>query len=342
MAKAYRHLTYKLRCQIFTLKQSDNYYSQAKIAEILNISQSTVSRELARNFGKNGYDLEEAHGIAIARRSKASAGNKKITHEAKAYIAYRLKEFQWSPEQISGKDMAKNCGVRLSHVIIYQYIRDDKQRGGALYKQLRRKGKKYQKRGKKTAGRGLIPNCVGIENRPRTVEDKIRFGDFEVDTIVGANHQGAILSIVDRKSKLTLLRILPRGTAENVKNAMVEALKQVEGLVRTITSDNGKEFAQHQEIAEQLDADFYFANPYCSWERGLNENTNGLVRQYLPKRTDFRSITQLIPDKIEYLLNNRPRKTLGYKTPLEVFFEETGKTLGPTIWVNCSPLVYKE
>ncbi len=320
MAKGYRHLTYKQRCQIFTLKQSDNYYSQAKIAETLNVSQTAISRELARNTGKNGYDPEEAHIKAAARQSEANSGNIKLTPEVKAYIDYWLKKEQWSPEQISGRSMKQNCGVKLSHERIYQYIWDDKQKGGTLYKNLRRSGKKYKKRGKKTAGRGLIPNRVGIEERPKLVELKSRFGDLEVDTIVGANHQGAILSIVDRKSKLTVLRLLPRGTAENVKNAMVAALKQLEEHVHTITSDNGKEFAQHQEIAKQLNAGFYFANPYHSWERGLNENTNGLVRQYFPKGTNFRTITQLDVDRVEYLLNTRPRKTLGYRTPLEAFF----------------------
>ena len=185
-------------------------------------------------------------------------------------------------------------------------------------------GKKYNKRTNKTAGRGLIPNRIGIEERPEVVDIKERIGDFEVDTIVGRRHRGAILSIVDRVTKLTFLVLLTRGTAENVRKAMVAALKPFINDVLTITSDNGKEFARHEDIAQELCADFFFARPYRSWERGLNENTNGLVRQYFPKKTDFNSITQSDVAMVQHRLNTRPRKTLGYKTPSEVFYNATG------------------
>ena len=336
MAKAYRQLTYKQRCQISALLKSENFYSQADIAKLIVAKQSTVSRELARNSGGNGYCPDEAHAKATARRSKANSGSRKLSPDMKAHIKDCL-EKQWSPEQISGRLKKKKGGEVISHEVIYQYIWEDKRNGGTLYKHLRRRGKKYKKRGKKTAGRGVIPNRVGIEERPEIVEEKGRVGDFEVDTIVGANHQGAILSVVDRRTKITFLKLLSRGTAQNVCEAMVAALQYFKEHVHTITSDNGKEFAQHQEIAQQLNAGFYFANPYCSWERGLNENTNGLVRQYLPKGTDFSTLTQLDIDRIQYLLNSRPRKALNFMTPLEVFFEETGKSLMPINWAKCTP-----
>ena len=335
MAKGYQHLTHNQRCQIFALKESETFHSQAKIAEILKVNQSAISRELSRNSCENGYDPDKAQAEATTRRSKASSSNNiKLTAEGKAYVDYCLIEKQWSPEQISGREMEKNCGVKISPQRIYEYIWEDKQSGGTLYKQLRCGGKKYKKRGKKTAGRGIIPNRKGIEERPEIVEAKVRVGDFEVDTIVGKNHKGAILSIVCRRAKLTFLRLLSRGTALNTKEAMIEALKPYIEDVHTITSDNGKEFAQHQEIAQQLNADFYFAHPYSSWERGLNENTNRLVRQYFPKGTDFSTITHLDVARAEHLINTRPRKTLGYRTPLEVYFEEAGRTLMPTIEVK--------
>ncbi len=337
MAKSYQHLTYKQRCQIFTLKESSNYYSQSKMAEEIKSNQSTVSRELSRNTGNNGYDPDEAHFKAMVRQSKASsAKNIKLTAEAKTYIDDCLIKKQWSPEQISGRNMEKNCGVKISYQRIYEYIWEDKQNDGTLYKHLRCGGKKYKKRGKKTAGRGLIPNRRCIEERSKIVDDKSRPGDLEVDTIVGKNHKGAILTIVCRRTKLTFMRLLLRGTALNTKEAMVEALKPYLEHVHTITSDNGKEFAQHQEIAQELNADFYFAHPYSSWERGLNENTNKLIRQYFPKGTDFRKITHLDVARVQHLINTRPRKTLGYRTPLEVYFEETSKTLMPTIEVRCA------
>ncbi len=337
MAKAYRHLTYEQRCQISVLLRSEGFISQTKIAELIGSNQSTVSREIKYNSGKRGYFPKQAHNMAVLRRHKASSSAIKLTPELEVYIESKLK-LQWSPEQISGR-MVKSDITKISTERIYQHIWRDKRNGGTLYKHLRRSGKKYNKRASKTAGRGLIPNCVGIEERPDIVETKKRVGDFEVDTIVGRNHRGAILSIVDRVTKLTLLVLLPRGTAKNVLNAMIAALNPFKENVLTITSDNGKEFARHEEIAKELSAGFYFAHPYCSWERGLNENTNGLVRQYLPKKTDFTTITQSDVDKIQHLLNTRPRKTLGYQTPSEVFSNATGKIIKPTYWGRCKTML---
>ncbi len=325
MAKAYRHLTYEQRCQIYALLKRGT--SQIDIATILGVEQSTISREISRNSGGRGYWYKQADKKATYRRYKASSGNSKLTPEKLEYIVYLLVKKQWSPEQISGWMKRNYEDESISHELIYQYIWQDKRKGGALYKHLRQRGKKHAKRGNKTAGRGLIPNRVGIEQRPAIVNDKQRVGDLEIDTIIGAKRAGSILSIVDRKTKLTILSLLPNNTAEAVRQALVSALKPLKGTLHTITSDNGKEFAQHQKVAHELNTDFFFARPYHAWERGLNENTNGLVRQYFPKKSSFATIASWEVKHVEYLLNTRPRKTLNYRTPLEVFFEATGKNL---------------
>lgn len=193
-----------------------------------------------------------------------------------------------------------------------------------MYKNLRRSGKKYNKRGSKMAGRGLIPNRVSIDNRPAEVALKQRVGDFEGDTIVGAGHRGAIVSLVDRKTKLTRLRLISGAKADETAQALIDALRPIKECVHTITTDNGKEFSQHESVAAKLNAKFFFANPYHSWERGLNENTNGLVRQYFPKGCDFTKLTQKQVLEVENKLNNRPRKTLNFNTPNEEFLRLTG------------------
>ncbi|MDF2578416.1 MAG: integrase [Chlamydiales bacterium] len=195
-----------------------------------------------------------------------------------------------------------------------------KQKGGLLYKNLRHSAKKYNKRSKAAAGRGCIPNRVDIEKRPAIVDEKKRLGDWELDTIIGKEHKGAIVSIVDRASKLTKLVKVEQKTAEEVEKAILKRLEAIKDLVFTLTADNGKEFASHQSIAKALDAEFYFAKSYHSWQRGLNEHTNGLVRQYLPKSVSFTKVTEDDLDRLEELLNNRPRKVLGFMTPIEVFY----------------------
>ena len=191
--------------------------------------------------------------------------------------------------------------------------------GGQLYKQLRHSGKKYNKRGSGKAGRGCIPGRIDISVRPAVVEEKSRLGDWEIDTIIGAEHKGAIVSMVERHSKLTLLAKVPRKTAEEVEKALTGKLSKVSDCVLTLTADNGKEFANHLAISSALGATVYFARPYRSWERGLNEHTNGLVRQYLPKCQRLDRVADETVLGIEKLLNNRPRKVLQFRTPIEVF-----------------------
>lgn len=311
-----KHLRYEQRCQLYALYQRG--LTQAAIAQEIGSSQSVVSRELKRNRGQKGYRFKQAQEKADGRRQAASAPPRKMTPAIVAMIETKLRCEQWSPEQISGwLRMTQN--ISISHECIYQHIWADKRGGGTLYKQLRRTGKKYNKRKGKTSGRGLIPGRIDIDQRPAIVAERSRIGDWEADTIVGAEHKGAILSMVERVSRYTLLKKLDAATADKTGTAIIAKMRPHRTLVHTITADNGKEFAGHQRVAKRLDAGFYFAKPYHAWERGLNENTNGLVRQYFPKGTDFATVSSEEVERVQNLLNSRPRKILDFKSPNEVF-----------------------
>ena len=198
-------------------------------------------------------------------------------------------------------------------------IWDDKRDGGNLWRSLRRRGKRYNKRAGRNAGRGLIPDRTDISERPAIVARKTRLGDWEGDTVVSAGHKGGLLTLVERKTQLAKITKLPRATARATQKAAVRRLKPIGDFVHTITFDNGKEFAAHQDIAHALKTKIFFATPYHAWERGLNENTNGLIRDFFPKGTDFSTISSAEVAKVERLLNARPRKSLGFRSPQEVF-----------------------
>ena len=315
MAAGYHHVTRDIRCQIYALKSMGQ--SLGEIALVVGRDKSTISREIARNSGGRGYRFKQADAKARARRSEASRTPKKLTPKLQDTIKEKLLE-DWSPEQISGR--LKLEGKAISHETIYQFVWRDKRSGGKLYKHLRHRGKRYNKRSSGKAGRGCIPDRIDITARPSIVETKSRIGDWEGDTIIGAKHKGAIVSYVDRHSKFTLLKKIDRKMADLVTKATVDKMAGLPHPIRTITYDNGKEFAAHKDIAGALNAKCYFATPYHSWERGLNEHTNGLVRQYLPKSTEFTEVSDDEIQAIENRLNNRPRKVLQYKTPFEVFF----------------------
>jgi len=318
--RSYQQLTYMERCQIFVLKGRG--VKPAEIAKSLKRPTSTITRELKRNGSDGPYHCEQAHAKAKGRRFRKP---KKMTPEVTALIEEKLK-MQWSPEQISGRFRLE--GIAISHETIYKYVWEDKANGGSLYKHLRHNGKKYNHRGKGAAGRGCIPNRVDIDQRPEIVNEKNRLGDWELDTIIGVigvEHDGCIVSMVERMSKLTRLAKVARKTALEVTLGIRGKLALIAQWVLTLTADNGKEFASHEELARLLEADFFFAKPYHSWERGLNEHTNGLVRQYFPKGTRFSEVSQEQLDKVEQLLNQRPRKVLGFRTPLEVFQLEAEK-----------------
>jgi transposase, IS30 family len=315
MARGYHHVTRDQRCQIYALKTRG--CSLNIIAEHIGCHVSSISREIKRNSGRRGYRIKQADAKARKRRSLVSRLPKKMRWHLLRYIQEKL-QMEWSPQQISGR--LKQEGKSISHESIYQYVWANKRLGGLLYKHLRHHGKKYNKRSSSQAGRGLIPGRVDISERPKIVEKKLRIGDFEGDTIVGARHQGAILSYVDRHSKFVWLQKLKNREASTVLAATKEQFTEMPHKIWSITFDNGKEFSKHEEIALFLNTNCYFAKPYRAWERGLNEHTNGLVRQYLPKSTDIKHVSTEFITQIEEKLNHRPRKVLNYKTPYEVFF----------------------
>ena len=236
-----------------------------------------------------------------------------------------LIEQDWSPEQVSGW-LFREQDVCVSHEWIYQRIYQDKREGGGLHHHLRSQ-KKRRKRYGTYSRRGKMQGCRSIEERPKIVEHRRRLGDWEADTITGARHKAAIVSLVERKSRLVLLKKVARKTAAAVAQAILELLAAFSGKVHTVTSDNGREFANHEQIAAQLKARFYFAHPFASWERGTNENMNGLVRQYFSKSCDFRTITDAEVEHVIERLNTRPRKTLGFRTPQPVFFKQQSVAL---------------
>ncbi len=317
----YCRLNYLKRCQILALWHAG--FNQSQIAKEVSVHKSTISRELKRNLtfvrtklGTWTYKPDYAQAYADARR-KATRHFYKFTKEVESFVTEKILE-GWSPEQISGYAKRWNL-FSISHERIYQFLIKDKQQDGTLYKNLRHQSKKYRKRYGSPARHGAIRNRRMIDERPQIVDEKSRIGDWELDTIVGENHKQAILSVVERVSKFTLLKKLSSKTSQLTQLALVDALKPYVDVVHTLTSDNGSEFARHEEVSKQLNADFYFAHPYSSWERGLNENTNGLVRQYIKKGSKLTDVDDEMLGILCDKLNNRPRKTLGYKTPTEVF-----------------------
>ena len=324
MSKDYHHLTRDQRCHLYALKKRGD--PTITIAKELGVHRSTIHRELRRNSGHRGYRHKQANDRSLHRRYSSSSQCPKMTSLTISMLEEGLKS-QWSPVQISGWLKKQGYLKAVSHETIYQHIWRNKRKGGLLYKELRHSGKKYNKRSKNTAGRGCIPNRIDIDQRPAIVEEKSRLGDWELDTIIGTGQSGAIVSMVDRASKLTKLAKISRRTSRQVEQALLERLTPIKEFVLTMTSDNGKEFASHANIGETLKAGFYFARPYHSWERGLNEHTNGLVRQYFPKSKRFDEVTSEDLQKVEILLNNRPRKVLNYATPIEVFNHLASGTL---------------
>ena len=312
----YTQLTQEQRYHIYAFMKAG--FLQTAIATEIGVHKSTISRELRRNRGKKGYRPKQAHVIALERRTEAHKCVK-LTPQVIARINECIRQ-DFSPEQISGF-LARMHHLRISHETIYQHILNDKTKGGTLYRHLRHSHKKRRKRYGSHDRRGQIQGRVSIDERPAIVDARERIGDWEIDTIIGKKHKRALLSLVERKSKFTLIRKLPKKRADLVAEAAIDLLNPYKEKVCTITADNGQEFAHHKYIKEQLHTAVYFAHPYHAWERGLCENTNGLIRQYFPKGLHFDLITDNHVQMVMNRLNNRPRKTLGYKTPNEVFFQ---------------------
>jgi IS30 family transposase len=310
------HLSQEQRYTISVMLEKN--YSQKEIAATICKHKSVVSRELKRNCDlRNGAYRSDLAQRKYEQRQESKPKHESYTAEVKVYVEGQLKE-GFSPEQIVGR--AKLLGLKMvSHECIYTDIWKDKKLGGNLHESLRHNGRKYRKRGALKDTRGIIKNRTDISQRPAIVDKKERFGDLEIDTVIGKNHQGALLTINDRVTGLVWIRILESKHEAPLTMATIKALNPFKEQIKTITADNGKEFAGHEKIAEELEIDMYFARPYHSWERGANENTNGLIRQYFPKGSSFENITQEQVDYVQNKLNNRPRKRLGFLSPNEFY-----------------------
>jgi transposase, IS30 family len=312
---SYHQLTQEQRYQIYALKKTG--HSNTEIAEVIGVHKSSVSRELRRNRGGRGYRPQQAHKLALTRRPKAIL---RIRAKTWATVEKLLRQ-EWSPEQISGR-LKKEQKICISHEWIYQHVLADKRTGGDLYKHLR-----CQKQRRKRYGtynrRGQLLNCHSIEERPALVNQRKRLGDWEVDTVFGKDHKQALVTLTERKSRFTLLGKVSQRSAQAVQNQICQLLLPVKNKVHTLTSDHGKEFAYHAQIAQRLQLKYYFAHPYAAWERGTNENTNGLLRQYFPKKHDFQQVSPKEMNRTMSRLNFRPRKSLRFKTPFEVFFHSS-------------------
>lgn len=309
----YKQLTQEQRYHIQALLKTG--HTQTEIAEEVKVHKSTISREIKRNKQPNNLYRAKTANIWARKRRFHSKKAVKMTLELIQIIEEKLKE-DWSPEQISGW-LALNTSYRISHERIYQHVHHNKSHRGKLFHHLRHRNKRYCRRGKGHS-RDRIKNRVSIENRPSIVDEKLRFGDWEADTIIGKGHKGAIVTLVERKSHFLLMKKLGAKTAAELKKAIVYLLRPIKTICHTITNDNGTEFAYHEAITKALGASIYFAAPNRPQQRGLNEQVNGLIRQYLPKKTDFSYIGQQRINEIMEKINNRPRKSLGFKTPLQV------------------------
>jgi IS30 family transposase len=293
-------------------------YSRKSICEVIGKDKSVLSRELRRNSdSRNRVYKSDLAQKKYEKRQSEKPKKQYFTSVIQEQAEAGLKSYL-SPEQIVGLAKKKNDAC-VSVERIYQHVWADKKKGGELHTYLRSKGKKYCSRGQYKDKRGQIIDRIGIENRPEIVEKRERFGDLEIDTIIGKNHQGAIVTINDRATGCLRMKRLDSKEAEPLKEATITLLEEWKPFLNTITADNGKEFAAHKGISEALEVDFFFARPYHSWERGSNENLNGLIRQFTPKKTDFSELTDEFIKQVEDILNNRPRKRYNYETPNEKF-----------------------
>jgi len=316
--KHYQHLNREERFYIWNALRTG--HSQKEVAAVLGRHPSTICRELSRNTPRQSYMYTYHWALELVkwRRCRlAQTKHRKLT-PATCTLIERLIEQRLSPEQVCGY-LLKHHEISLSHETIYRYIYSDRQLRARL-KPFLRHGRKLRR---KTYGSGAraskIPNRVSITKRPKIIETKTRIGDWECDTVIGKDRKSVLVTVVDRTSLYTCCSRVYSRSAKVVSRAIIRMLKQHKDKVKTLTFDNGSEFVRHERIAKALNAETYFAHPYSSWERGINENTNGLLRQYFPKKTDFRKVSwKQVKDAVESL-NNRPRKTRGYQTPNQLF-----------------------
>jgi IS30 family transposase len=322
--KRYTHLTENERYQIKALISLG--LGVAKTAEYLKRSYSTIKRELKRNRGGCGYRPRQAHALAVARLCGRARDNARRIDQSTWDKVEEALKFQYSPEQISGRLKLKGEG-RVSHEAIYRYVYADKRAGGTLWCHLRCQKTRRRRYGAGHQRRSTIANRVSIDQRPAIVTRRSRLGDWEGDTLIGSGQQQAIVSLAERRSRYTVLVKVERKNADKVTQAIVESLRALAAPVHTLTFDNGAEFSGHQAIAKALKAHCFFADPYAPWQRGLNENHNGLVRQYVPKKRSLLCVSHEEIVQIAHRLNHRPRKCLGYRTPHEVLMQSLHRSL---------------
>lgn len=310
-----KHLTKEQRYAISLMLKEKK--TQKEIADAIGVNKSTVCREIQRNSSRKGYSYILAQESAEIRKERLREP-RKLNMEVRQRIEKLMREEDWSPCQIEG--WCRRNGYRMvSKSSIYEYIRKDRDSGGDLYKHCRFK----LKHRKRPVGKYMpIKNRVGIEERPKEA-DGTRFGDWEMDLIVGAGNKGAMVTLVERSTSYSMIRRLPHGkSAEGVADAVVDMLwaYKAAGAVKTITTDNGPEFSEHEKIAKKLGTKVYFADPYCSWQKGHIENTNMLYREYIPCDSHFLEHSDEEIREIQYKLNRRPRKKIGFKLPYQEFF----------------------
>ena len=317
---SYKHLSLEERYCIEIEPREGK--SRNAIAKALGRQQGTISKEILGNKGKHGYRHKQAHENAI-KRYFAKAKPIKLGKALRDKINRYLIEEQWSSEQIGGRLQTEE-NISIHHETIYRYIYQDKANGGDLHTHLRHYGKTYRKRNPNLGKHIGIPDRVDIDKRPEVANNRERLGDWEADTMIGKNHKGALATPDERVSKLRLAYPLVRKQSKAVKDAIVALLSPLHDWVKTITFDNGREFVEHMKAATALKCDTYFAKPYHSWERGQNENANGLLRQYFPKSMELHDVAAIKVVEAIDKLNSRPRKCLGWKTPYGVLEELSG------------------
>ena len=305
----YKHLSREERYQIYSLRLAKQTISE--IARLLGRHRSTISRELGRGRGLRGYRAEQACSKA-SERAKKSRNARRVDAKVWADVSFYL-GLQWSPEQIASK-------LEVSHESVYLHVYANKAAGGQLHKNLRSQKPRRKRHLSGRDRRGQIPNRRPISERPEHIEQRRQVGHWEGDTVIGAAHKQAIVTLVERKSGFAVLAKVSNKTTDLVRRAIEIKLKPLCSRVKTLTVDNGKEFADHQAVDQALGIQTFCADPYCSWQRGSNENFNGLLRQYIPKKRRMETVSEEELTMIENRLNHRPRKRLGFKTPHEVFY----------------------
>ena len=311
--KHYKRLTREQRYTIERMSRQQS--SQESIACAIGVHSTTVGRE----FRRAGMNRETyCHLTAQKDADSREWAGRTIAPELLLAVEAKLCTAQWSPEQISGTFRKEALG-RISHETIYRHIYRDKRAGGKLHLHLRHRCKSYRKRGLGRERRGRIKDQVMIDERPAVVAERSRIGDWEMDTVIGSPGGSVLVTMVERKSRYTRIAWVDSRESAAVTAGLRQALRPCRDKVATMTFDNGKEFARHAQLAQQLEAKAYFAHPYHSWERGLNENTNGLIRQYFPKGSNFDQLTHHEVKRVETLLNSRPRKCLACQTPHDIF-----------------------